>query len=100
MASSSFRSRTTGRNCSQRRGELATAAVPVAGSLHRDLDTRNEVRYYWKVIRSLAVPPGNELEALRGDRKGQHSIRVNQQWRVCFVWKDGDVTDAEIVDYH
>jgi len=48
----------------------------------------------------LAVPPGNQLEALKGDRKGQHSIRVNQQWRVCFVWKDGDVTDAEIVDYH
>ena len=48
----------------------------------------------------LAVPPGNHLEALKGDRKGQHSIRVNQQWRVCFVWKDGKVTDAEIVDYH
>jgi proteic killer suppression protein len=48
----------------------------------------------------LAVPPGNQLEALKGDRKGQHSIRINQQWRVCFVWKDGEVLDAEIVDYH
>jgi proteic killer suppression protein len=48
----------------------------------------------------LAVPPGNQLEALKGDRKGQHSIRINQQCRVCFVWKDGEVLDAEIVDYH
>ncbi len=105
------------------------------------LDTRNESRYYWLVIRSfkdkraeaifrgefvkgldgkiqqrareklkyldaaanlgdLRVPPGNHLEALKGDRKGQHSIRINQQWRVCFVWKDGEALDAEIVDYH
>jgi len=48
----------------------------------------------------LAVPPGNQLEALKGDRKGQHSIRINQQLRVCFVWKDGEVLDAKIVDYH
>jgi toxin HigB-1 len=48
----------------------------------------------------LAVPRGNQLEALKGDRKGQHGIRINQQWRVCFVWKDGEVLDAEIVDYH
>jgi proteic killer suppression protein len=48
----------------------------------------------------LAVPPGNQLEALKGDRKGQHSIRINKQWRVCFVWKDGEALDAEIVDYH
>lgn len=48
----------------------------------------------------LAVPLGNQLEALKGDRKGQHSIRINQQWRVCFVWKNGEVLDAEIVDYH
>ena len=48
----------------------------------------------------LKVPPGNRLEALRGDRKGQYSIRVNDQWRICFRWKDGDVFDTEIVDYH
>jgi proteic killer suppression protein len=48
----------------------------------------------------LAVPLGNQLEALKGDRKGQHSIRINQQWRACFVWKDGEALDAEIVDYH
>ncbi len=48
----------------------------------------------------LRSPPGNHLEALKGDRRGQHSIRVNGQWRVCFVWKDGNAHDVEIVDYH
>ncbi len=48
----------------------------------------------------LASLPGNQLEALRGDRKGQHSIRINQQWRICFVWNDGHAYDVEIVDYH
>ena len=48
----------------------------------------------------LKVPPGNQLEALRGDRSGQYSIRVNDQYRVCFVWRDGNAFDVEIVDYH
>ena len=48
----------------------------------------------------LRVPPANRLEALQGDRKGQHSIRINDQWRICFQWKDGDAIDAEIADYH
>jgi proteic killer suppression protein len=48
----------------------------------------------------LKVPPGNRLEAPKGDRRGQHSIRVNDQWRVCFRWFDGDAYDVEIVDYH
>ena len=48
----------------------------------------------------LRIPPGNRLEALSGDRRGQHSIRINEQWRVCFVWHDGNATDVEIVDYH
>ena len=51
-------------------------------------------------LKDLRVPPGNQLEALKGDRKGQYSIRVNQQWRVCFRWKDGEALDVEIVDYH
>lgn len=46
------------------------------------------------------TPPGNRLEALKGDRQGQHSIRINGQWRVCFVWKDDGAHDVEIVDYH
>jgi proteic killer suppression protein len=48
----------------------------------------------------LSVPPGNRLEALGGDRCGQHSIRVNEQWRICFVWRDGDAYEVEFVDYH
>ncbi len=48
----------------------------------------------------LRVPPGNRLEALRGDRKGQHSVRVNDQFRVCFRWTSGGPADVEIVDYH
>ena len=50
--------------------------------------------------RDLQVPPGNRLEALKGDRKGQHGIRINDQWRVCFVWTDGGAEYVEIVDYH
>ena len=48
----------------------------------------------------LRVPPGNRLEALHGDRRDQHSIRVNDQWRICFVWRDNEAWDVEIVDYH
>ena len=51
-------------------------------------------------LADLAVPPGNRLEALKGDRLGQHSIRINDQWRICFVWRNGDAYDVEIVDYH
>lgn len=51
-------------------------------------------------LSDLRVPPGNHLEALRGDRAGEHSIRVNDQWRICFVWRDGDAHRVEIVDYH
>ena len=53
-----------------------------------------------RVLQDLRIPPGNELEALKGDRAGQYSVRINKQWRVCFVWKDGDAYDVEIVDYH
>jgi len=49
---------------------------------------------------NLRVPPGNQLEGLRGDRAGQHSIRINDQYRVCFLWRDGNASDVEIVDYH
>lgn len=51
-------------------------------------------------LNDLRVPPGNRLEALAGDRAGQYSIRVNDQWRICFVWHDGDAYAVEIVDYH
>ncbi len=48
----------------------------------------------------LRVPPGNRLERLIGTREGQYSIRINDQWRICFVWKEGDACEVEIVDYH
>ncbi len=52
------------------------------------------------VIEDLKAPPGNRLEKLKGDRAGQWSIRINDQWRICFRWSDGDAWDVEIVDYH
>jgi len=51
-------------------------------------------------LQELASPPGNRLEALRGDRKGQHSIRVSDRYRICFVWRDGHAYNVELVDYH
>lgn len=53
-----------------------------------------------RLLADLRVPPGNRLEALHGDRAGRYSIRINDQWRICFRWKDGDAHDVEIVDYH
>lgn len=51
-------------------------------------------------LNDLSIPPGNRLEELKKDRKGQHSIRINDQWRICFIWKDGDAFQVEITDYH
>ncbi len=51
-------------------------------------------------LNDLRIPPTNRLEALRGDRKGQYSIRINDQWRICFAWEQGDAYQVEIVDYH
>ena len=53
-----------------------------------------------KRLEDLRIPPANRLEALRGKRKGQHSIRINDQWRICFVWRNGNADAVEIVDYH
>ena len=52
------------------------------------------------VLETLMVPPGNRLEALKGNRRGQHSIRINNQWRICFIWSQGHALAVEIVDYH
>ena len=52
------------------------------------------------VLETLRIPPSNYLESLHGDREGQHSIRINKQWRICFVWQGNDAYDVEIVDYH
>lgn len=66
---------------------------------------RIAMRKLWMIdaapdMKSLRVPPGNRLEALKGGRSGQHSIRINDQWRVCFRWKDGKAYSVKIVDYH
>jgi proteic killer suppression protein len=76
----------------------ARAACPAAlwPVVRRKLTQLNRVRD----LRELAVPPGNRLERLHGDREGQHSIRVNQQYRVCFHWEDGYADQVEVADYH
>jgi toxin HigB-1 len=53
-----------------------------------------------EALQDLRVPPANRLERLVGNREGQYSVRINDQWRICFVWQDGDALDVEIVDYH
>ncbi len=53
-----------------------------------------------KDIKDLMIPPSHQLEKLKGDRKNQYSIRVNKQWRICFIWKDGEIHEVEFVDYH
>jgi len=62
----------------------------------RKLDQINRVRE----INELKVPPGNRLERLKGDRENQYSIRINQQYRICFMWEEGDAYEIEITDYH
>ena len=63
---------------------------------------RRRLQYLHRAVRlqDLRVPPGNRLETLKGRRRGQHSTRINDQWRICFVWRRGDAFDVEIVDYH
>ena len=66
---------------------------------------RTALRKLWMIdaapdLISLRGPPGNRLEALAGNRAGQHSIRINDQWRICFRWREGNAYDVEIVDYH
>ena len=83
-------------------------AVLFAGYVVRDLPNQIQRRARAKLLAidsakqldDLRVPPGNRLESLHGDRHGQHSIRVNDQWRICFAWRDGAAWDVEIVDYH
>ncbi len=68
--------------------------------LHRVILRKLRMLHRAQTLQDLRVPPGNRLEVLKGDRKGQHSIRVNDQFRVCFVWRSGDAFDVEVVDYH
>lgn len=74
----------------------ATCPAALWPVVRRKLTQLNRVRD----LRELAVPPGNRMETLRGNRAGQHSIRVNQQYRVCFRWEDGYADEVEVTDYH
>ena len=69
-------------------------------NIQRNARMKLEILDSANVLQDLTVPPGNRLEKLSGDRKGQNSIRINQQWRICFVWQNGNVYEVEIVDYH
>ena len=89
----SFRSKTTEQLHARQPIKRFRAFARVAQRKLRQLDIAVE-------LRDLASPPGNHLEALKGNREGQYSIRINDQWRICFVWRDGDAYDVEIVDYH
>ena len=70
------------------------------GDVQRRVVSRLQMLHAAKKLADLRVPPGNGLESLKGNRKGQHSIRINNQYRLCFVWRRGDAYDVEVVDYH
>ena len=79
---------------------FATGKSRSFGSIARVAARRLGTLSFAKTLDDLLNPPGNRLEALKGDRKGQDSIRINDQYRICFVWNGKDATDVEIVDYH
>jgi len=89
----SFRSKDTERLYRGERVRRFQGVETVARRKLRQLDAAGE-------LRDLAIFPGNRLEALKGDRAGQYSVRVNDQWRICFRWRQGEAQDVEIVDYH
>lgn len=76
--------------------ERVTKFRSIENAVRRKLEMLNAAAR----LPDLSVPPGNRLEKLRGDRAGQHSIRVNDQWRICFIWRESNAYDVEIVDYH
>ncbi|MBT3343530.1 MAG: plasmid maintenance system killer protein [Gemmatimonadetes bacterium] len=82
-----------GRDTRAARAACPQELWPIA---RRKLDQLNRIQD----LRHLAIPPGNRLERLRGPRRGQHSIRINQQYRICFQWEDGHACEVEITDYH
>jgi proteic killer suppression protein len=91
------------RNCADKEAEKIRGGTP-SRPLSADLQSvaRRKLRMLGNasVLRDLRIPPGIRLEALKGTRKGQYSIRINDQWRICFRWIDGDACDVEIVDHH
>jgi toxin HigB-1 len=89
----SFADRSTARFWS---GEFVRAFAPIERAGRRKLDMLHSAR----TLSDLRAPPGDRLETLAGDRLGQHSIRINDQWRICFQWTEEGPEDVEIVDYH
>lgn len=77
-------------------GKRVRRFVNIESSAMRKLAMLNRAA----LLNDLRIPPGNGLESLSGDRKGQHSIRINQQWRLCFIWSESGPAQVEIVDYH
>jgi proteic killer suppression protein len=78
------------------RGESVAELQAIDNVVHRKLDMLDAATR----LADLLAPPGNRLEALKGDREGQHSIRIKDRWRICFTWRDGGAELVEIVDYH
>lgn len=87
-------------NCHDTEALFNSQAVARFRNIERVARRKLQQLHAATVLASLRVPPGNQLEALKGDRKGRHSIRVNDQWRVCFVWREDGAYQVEIVDYH
>lgn len=86
--------------CKETEALFGGKRVPRWVSVERPALRKLEQLDWSSTLEDLRVPPGNRLEALKGHRRGQHSIRINDQWRVCFVWTAGGAADVEIVDYH
>jgi len=86
--------------CADTQALFLSWAVPRFKNIERVARRKLLQMHAATVLISLRVPPGNQLEALKGDRAGQHSIRVNDQWRICFVWQTDGSHQVEIVDYH
>ena len=87
-------------NCPDTEALFRSQAAPRFRSIERVARRKLLQLHAATVLASLRVPPGNQLEALKDDRKWQHSIRVNDQWRVCFIWREDGAHRVEIVDYH
>lgn len=87
---------------SSRETEALFNDLPVRRYQSIERQARRKLLYLHSVrtLQDLSMPPGNRLETLKGDRKGQHSIRINDQWRICFKWREGNAFDVEITDYH
>jgi len=86
--------------CSATRSLFAGQPVPRFANIRHVAERKLQMLHRAVLLDDLRIPPNNRLEALKGDRKGQYSIRINDQWRVCFVWREGHAWDVEIVDYH